>query len=464
MKFSFTDLGPIHKGEIELSDLTILCGENNTGKTYITNAIYSLLDNWRELITWNLQENISDNLFNTGIASINLKDTVANNFPEFKKQLSEGLSANLSNYFACSSKIFEKTKIKIDFDLNEDWIKSSTEVEMKSLSGNISLSVIKKNGSPDVEIIINDSPDLPVFILRDKISEILTQIVLKKSLPNAFIASAERTGAAIFKNELNFNKNQLVRYISEMDNHKTEFNPFDFISKFKRTYAISVERNVEFISSLSQIVESSEPSELIRKNPELIKKFEDIAGGTYKSNKEGALHFIPSSLKESRLGIGESSSAVRSLLIIWYWLNYKAKKGDMLMIDEPELNLHPKNQRKLAQFVSTLISCGVKVFMTTHSDYIIRELNTLILLDSDKPHINKVKEKFGYEKEATLSKEQVAVYTTTEKLFEIPNQPRRKRLGTIERWFIDENGISIKSFDDQIKDINNIQDSILFGI
>ena len=164
MKFSFTDLGPIHKGELELLDLTILCGENNTGKTYITNAIYSLLDNWRELTDWKLQKDLSDNLFNTGIASINLEETVANDFEIFKKQLGEGLSSNLSNYFACSSKIFDKTKIDIDFELNKNWIESSSEVEMKSISGNISLSVTKKNGSPDAEIIINDSPcNPPIF-------------------------------------------------------------------------------------------------------------------------------------------------------------------------------------------------------------------------------------------------------------------------------------------------------------
>lgn len=74
-------------------------------------------------------------------------------------------------------------------------------------------------------------------------------------------------------------------------------------------------------------------------------------------------------------------------MIIWYWLNYKSNVNDLLMVDEPELNLHPENQRKFAQFIAELVNAGIKVFMTTHSDYIIRELNTLILLNSDKNHV-----------------------------------------------------------------------------
>ncbi|MEX8133713.1 AAA family ATPase [Acinetobacter nosocomialis] len=46
MKFEFKNLGPIHQGEIELADLTVLCGKNNTGKTYVTNALYSFFQNW----------------------------------------------------------------------------------------------------------------------------------------------------------------------------------------------------------------------------------------------------------------------------------------------------------------------------------------------------------------------------------------------------------------------------------
>ncbi len=41
-----------------------------------------------------------------------------------------------------------------------------------------------------------------------------------------------------------------------------------------------------------------------------------------------------------------------------------------------ELNLQLENQRRVARLFARLINVGVKVFVTTHSDYIVKELNT----------------------------------------------------------------------------------------
>ena len=43
MKFGIKNLGPINEAEIELGDLTIICGKNNCGKTYLTYSLYSFL-------------------------------------------------------------------------------------------------------------------------------------------------------------------------------------------------------------------------------------------------------------------------------------------------------------------------------------------------------------------------------------------------------------------------------------
>ena len=40
MKFVFKNLGPIHEAELELGDLTIIAGRNNTGKTYVAYTLY----------------------------------------------------------------------------------------------------------------------------------------------------------------------------------------------------------------------------------------------------------------------------------------------------------------------------------------------------------------------------------------------------------------------------------------
>jgi predicted ATPase len=48
MKLTFQNLGVLDHVELELGDLTIICGENNIGKTYATYATYGLLRNWRQ--------------------------------------------------------------------------------------------------------------------------------------------------------------------------------------------------------------------------------------------------------------------------------------------------------------------------------------------------------------------------------------------------------------------------------
>ena len=60
------------------------------------------------------------------------------------------------------------------------------------------------------------------------------------------------------------------------------------------------------------------------------------------------------------------------------------------MVDEPELNLHPENQRRIAQLFARLVNLGIRVFVTTHSDYIVKELNTLIMLNQDKPYLKQI--------------------------------------------------------------------------
>ncbi len=51
MKFTFKNVGIFDKETtIELGDLTIICGDNNTGKTYASYAIFGFLDTWSKIV------------------------------------------------------------------------------------------------------------------------------------------------------------------------------------------------------------------------------------------------------------------------------------------------------------------------------------------------------------------------------------------------------------------------------
>ncbi len=99
---------------------------------------------------------------------------------------------------------------------------------------------------------------------------------MKFYIPEVFIASAERTGASIFKNELNFNKNQLVSLLTEFEkNGSRKMNPFEIVDKFKRSYAISVDDNVDFISYKVEDLTKKGKSDFIKNNLNLLGSVEN---------------------------------------------------------------------------------------------------------------------------------------------------------------------------------------------
>lgn len=180
--------------------------------------------------------------------------------------------------------------------------------------------------------------------------------------------------------------------------------------------------------------------------------------------KNDELYFIPNNHKRVKLTMDESSSAVRSLLDIGFYLKHIARKNDLLIIDEPELNLHPENQRRIARLLAKLVNCGIKVFITTHSDYIIKELNTLIMLNSEKSHIKKIAEKENYQCNELLDVSKIKVYLAQEakiKLKKYKNPVRRPTL--IPADINQELGIEISSFDTAIETMNRIQEEIVWG-
>ena len=52
--------------------------------------------------------------------------------------------------------------------------------------------------------------------------------------------------------------------------------------------------------------------------------------------------------------------------------------GDTLIIDEIEAHLHPAAQTQMATLLARLVRAGVRVVVTTHSDWLLKELGNLM--------------------------------------------------------------------------------------
>ncbi len=299
---------------------------------------------------------------------------------------------------------------------------------------------------------------MPDRAILDGIAEGLRNIIYSPSFPSAFIASAERTGAAIFKKELNFNRNRLLERMGA----QPDKDPRELMASSYADYPLPVKVNVDFTRQLHG--EISNKSFLNTTHPDLLEDFVEIIGGNYSIDNNDEIFFSPKNNKKIFLKMSESSSAVRSLLDIGFYLQHIVKEGDILMVDEPELNLHPVNQRKLARLFVRLVNKGVKIFITTHSDYIIKELNSLILLSMDQPHLKQIAEREGYRPDELLAPDRVRVYMARKELVLLEGYQRRTRnLTLVPARITAEHGIEAITFDETINDMNRIQDDIYFG-
>jgi hypothetical protein len=227
---------------------------------------------------------------------------------------------------------------------------------------------------------------------------------------------------------------------------------------FDRGYALPVNRDVDFVRFAEDVVKRE--SVIARDAPEIVASFKDILGGEYKADKD-AVYFVPK--RNVRLKLGESASSVRSLLDVGLYVHHVAKPGDFFMIDEPELNLHPANQRRIARLLARLINSGIRVFITTHSDYVVKEFSTLIMFNKRSSAAARIMRDYGYSENELMDAHKIKVYVAQESLVEIDGASRKQKCNTFVPALVDEQGIEIESFDETINVQNDIQRELMFG-
>jgi hypothetical protein len=103
----------------------------------------------------------------------------------------------------------------------------------------------------------------------------------------------------------------------------------------------------------------------------------------------------------------QTSSMVSELAPVILFLKYLVRRGDMVILEEPESHLHPASQRQMARGIARLVNMGVKVIITTHSDYFIGQINNLLKL-SRASRQKRTRE--GYSAEDCLKSDDVSAY------------------------------------------------------
>ena len=268
-----------------------------------------------------------------------------------------------------------------------------------------------------------------------------------RSTCDVFLMPAERAGLHLFYRELFTRRTALLHHASK-ENIDLQELLWDVIhSRYARPIA-------DYINWLNQLPETQ------RNGPghfhgygEYLKK--QLVRGNYKvSRNAGDITFKPYQLRRDgnptqSMDFHMTSSTVKSLFGLWFYLEYQAKEGDLLMIDEPELNLHPHSQRIIARLLAKLVNAGLNVVISTHSDYIVREFNSLIMLNDERAQ--NLRKKHNYQEDEVLDPAQVGAYLFDDQ--------------TIKDFEISpDDGIYATTFDEIIRNLNQVNDDIYYSL
>jgi len=447
MKIKIENLGILGSADLELGDLTVVCGKNNTGKTYAAYAVYGFLDYWRTRYEFDLGQEYNEALLSQNEIRIDI-DHVMNLLPMNLEKAAKNYVSELSKIFASSTDRFlgaqfsvainRENATKFEFPpFGSFGFGESYRFEISNDFRNVIVRAVSENTEKQ------DREGLVTFCCL-----FISNAIPQELIPSPWFASADRTGAAILSNELRLLRDEV-------------YQKRDFIRRnFPIDYPLPVAHNLNAIRDTS--LRAKQLSSKFQVD------FDGMLGGRF-DVRENRLYFCPSESPEIPLTLGESSSSVRALLPLAIPHDNASNsalrslivgRSKMLMIDEPEMNLHPENQRRLARYFARLVNDGCRVYITTHSDYIVKELNTLIMLHRQRRHELGVMEQYRYSREELLDPAKVRVYMTREEQASAtPDKPQRF---TFVKADIDvEQGIYLPSFDDTINEMNEIQDKIL---
>lgn len=91
----------------------------------------------------------------------------------------------------------------------------------------------------------------------------------------------------------------------------------------------------------------------------------------------------------------ESTNAINTGFGVTYVLPVivsllKARKGDLLVIENPEAHIHPKGQRQIGELISRAAANGVQIIMETHSDHILNGIRLSVKGNQLQPEQIKV--------------------------------------------------------------------------
>ena len=449
MKVKVTDLGVIKEAEIDLTKrLTIFCGPNNTGKTYLSYVLYAL----------------NKNIFYKGIkfgdfpkATLSEPSIVELDIEKILKVIDYTYKSVIDNFDTifgvseaqvktifnktCLTPIFDRIEIEkqilmldrvAEISIGENKIRFSKEANSMSVKTEL------LEGSRGAET--SDIPDLILF-------SALYKLVSFYNFKGTFISPVERNSIYTFSKELSISRNNLIDSLQKGG----DFDPFDLIFNNTNRYPLAITDGLKVSNDLANLQKTTAKFATIAEAIET-----ELLNGKLSVTDKGELLFAPDTVaKFKKIPLHMTASIVKTLSSLVFYLKHIAEEGDLIIIDEPEMNLHPDNQIVLVRILARLINCNFRLLISTHSDYIIREFNNLMMINELRGDMNKELNELGYSVEDKINYKDVNCY-----FFKFRKTKTRSVI--VEKLKIGSQGVTVPTIDETIDSQNKIYEELLY--
>lgn len=450
MLFRAQNLGPIRDAELDLSkNLIILAGPNNSGKTYLGWALYGLshFDKPPECVR---------KLVDAAIASPGgwhdtgpLSEIVA----EFAEELCTLYAQHIHRDFSATPETFASTILSLTPD---DTDTPYATVHLDDTKYQVQLRLRKHDGGLmrlsltafEIEHLRPDEVAQTVRLSsisvedRNRLARWASQFITKRLVAALFrgrftIFPVERIATTIFARELLLRRAEMFDEDSSVD----PWNPISALQPVPGRYPLPIWHSLKIAADLSAYSRAKSNFRDLADELEVA-----VLQGRFKLNEHGDMLFFPSASPQQSLGLHQSASVVKSLSALVFYFRHLAQQDDHIIIDEPELNLHPDNQRKVARVLAKAANRGIKIMMSTHSDYLIGEFNNLLMLSRDTPQAAAVRQELDYDAASVLQPAHVGVYLVQD--------------GLCTPVEVKETGFELKTFEDAFHRANRVAQTI----
>ncbi len=432
---------------------TLFCGPNSTGKTYLSYILYAIHKDFGYTgprVSTSLVQSLFEN------QEISLSQE---NIEQYLSSYAKYIKVHLGSVFGIGDEavktLFADFDLKLSLqdgeftDLMKQSHKRTTQIKdmVILLSKKAKSSIVTYSIEGDTKGKKNEVVSSLGFLLTH-----LMRRLCQNYLGGSRMLTVERNSIYTFKTELSLTRNELIERIQQQAEGK-ELNILNIVNKNSRRYPLAISDSLRIANDLENVQKFTSPYCGIAQQIE-----GGILHGEVNITEHGEVEFIPSNIDGAKpLPIHLSSSIVKTMSSLVIYLKHIANKGDVLIIDEPELNFHPDAQIYLMRIFASLINNGLHLIVSTHSDYVVREVNNLIMaheIRDEEPQL--ISSDLGYMEDMLLNKDDVVVkylqYKDDESIVDV------------EDVTIYDDGFSVESMDKAIVRQNEITETLYYKL